>query len=295
MSFISLGGHSCGHITHSDVPQLLIVVEVLLDGGDTALLADPVVVAEGTEPALDELFLTDVEDRPQVVGLVFLTLREKDFPDGLVIDEELLVLFDVLADTHDLGGDFLLLLLGDGHVLHRVHRVDDVRDLLDGGGDDGTEGFEVVVDVADGHIHHFVGGYDQSVTADEAEQSDHKLEGVETVVAVGEDDARERVNVLGSVLVLLDDFHIRVLERNHVETADARRVLLATALLGLNGKPAEFGEVVDDGLRVRIHVAVGNSRIRRSGLERHRANFAEFIVGQEIGRELVVSERKHCV
>ena len=111
------------------------------------------------------------------------------------------------------------LLLGEIDFTHPVHYGHLLLHLLNGGGDCTAEFLEAVVDVADRNALEFLRGDYETVGAYEAEDTHHELEGIESVMGVGEDNLRIGVNLL-TLLGLLRDIHLRVLKRYEVERAD---------------------------------------------------------------------------
>ena len=131
--------------------------------------------------------------------------------------------------------------------------------------------------MADGEVGELSVGDDHTVGADEAVDTHHEAEGIESVVAVLDDDADLRLDVT----VTTDDIslHIIGLHHHHVEGADALGVLLRAALLRLDGIPAEFLHVRDNGGGVGVNVLAGNSRVGRVFGESVRTNSLDLFVG----------------
>ena len=170
------------------------------------------------EQALDNLFLQDIERSPQVVAVVLLTDRLEKFLDFLIGYLHLIHLL-ARADCDCVDCEILPLLLGEFNFTHPVHYSHLLLHLLNGGGDCTAEFLEAVVDVADRNALEFLRGDYETVGAYEAEDTYHELEGVESVMGVGEDNLRICVNLL-ALLGLLRDIHLGVLKRYEVERAD---------------------------------------------------------------------------
>jgi len=258
--FFDLGGHR--HIPLGHIPQTLVVVQVLFDGSDGTLLTGLTVLPRGQETTLNHLLLEDIEDVPQGVTLVLGTHRGEEVIDGLVIDIHLILCGVALANLVSLDGQFTLLLVGEDGGVHRVHLVDGSRNLIHNLSDNTTEFLEGIVDVADGEICELGISDHHAIRANKPVAPHHETEGIESIVAVLDDDADLGLDIT----VLVNDIGPGVcgFHSQHVEGTDATGTLLVTALLGLHGIPPESCHVVDYGFSVGIGVLFGNTRIGRS-------------------------------
>ena len=284
-----LGSHLNGDVLLCYSPQAFVVVQVLLDGSDWTLLADLAVLARSEETTLNHLLLQDVEDIPEGVAFIFRADRCQEVLYGLVIDVDVVLIGVTLADFVSLNSHLTLLLVGKDGGVHQLHLVDGSRNLGHNLGDDTTEFLEGIVDVADGEVGELSVGDDHTVGADEAVDTHHEAEGVETVVAVLDDDADFRFHIaVGTEDVGLD---IVALHNYHMEGTDALGTLLGSALLGFDRIPAQFLHVFNDGLGIGVNVLTGNTGIGGDLRKSVRANGHDLLVGH---RGHLVGQGNHC-
>ena len=286
-SWFDLGRYGRGHVLFGKGPELLVVVSVLLHGRDGALLAGLSVLSGCRETTLNHLLLEDIEDLPETVPFVFLAGREEEVVDGGIVKDELGLTGQVLADAIGLNGHLTLLVFGELSLDHGIALVDDTRDGCNHLFHNLAEFLEVVVDVADGERGELSVADHQAVGADAPVQAHHELEGVETVVAVLEDDA----DIGLSTAVRVGDGHVIVLESDHVEGTDALGTLLGPALLRFNRIPAELGEVVDDILGIGDSVLAGDTWIGGGTLGDIGAGFLNLVHGHAAH---LFGEGNHC-
>ena len=275
--FVLVGGYRNWEELLGDAPQSLVVVQFLLDGGDSTLLAGLAVLAGSHETALNHLLLQDVEDIPEGITLVFGPDRGQEVVNRLVIDVDVILGGVALANLVGLDGHQVLLVLGEDGGVHHVHLVDGGGNAVHDLGDNAAEFLEGIVDVADGEVGELSVGDDTAVGADEAVATHHEAEGIESVVAVLDDDADLSLEFpVGFV-----DVGARVcgLHDHHVEGADTLGTLLGSALLSLNWIPAEFLHVGNDGGGVGVNVLAGDCRIGGVLGESVRTNGHDLFVG----------------
>ena len=152
--------------------------------GRNCSATDHTVLAGSHETALNHLLLQDIEHVPERITLIFRTNGGQEVLYGLVIDVDVVFRGVALANLVGLDGHHVLLVLGKDGGVHHVHLVDGGRNLVHDLGDDATEFLEGIVDVADGEVGELSVGDDHTVGADEAVDTHHEAEGIESIVAV---------------------------------------------------------------------------------------------------------------
>ena len=276
---------SNGHVAFRHGPQLLIILRVLLNGLDGALLAGLSALGCGRETALNHLLLQDIKNVPERVSGIFLTERGQEVINRSLVNLSLLI---TLTNLVGRNSQVTLLLVGEDGITHGNRLLTNSGNCSDSLIDHLEKLLKRVVDVADGESGELCIGNHQAVGTYATVETHHKLEGAEPVVTVLNNDA----DIGLGLTVRARDSHVVVLHSDHVEAPNALGTLLGSALLGLDRIPAHLFHVFDDGGGIGLDILARNARIGGGNGKSVRTSCTDLFLGHRGAK--IIGKGNHC-